>query len=302
MKQYNRQALRHILHERLSLTELKAAAFDLECEAEGMEKDEVILELLEYLDNRSGLDKLVDWVKTNRPDIDITTINTASSLPTASSVTLGTPDISSPPSGWQARLRPFAPVVGLVVLILVGAVAFMQLRGARPGAVDSKYAQLKAAGIDLGAPTTDVTPTQDGRGSFRHYRADGPLGLIGASIYWTPDTGAHEVHGAIRDKWLELGGERGFLGYPLTDELIPSDSRARFNHFQGGSIYWTPWTGAHEVHGLIRDKWAELGWEMSFLGYPVTDELSTPDGMGRYNRFQGGSIYWAADKGAYIVK
>jgi hypothetical protein len=79
------------------------------------------------------------------------------------------------------------------------------------------------------------------------------------------------VIGAIRDKWLSLGGEGSFLGQPLTDELTTPDGVGRFNHFQGGSIYWTPNTGAFEVHGAIRDRWAELGWERSYLGYPTSD-------------------------------
>lgn len=102
----------------------------------------------------------------------------------------------------------------------------------------------------------------------------------------------YEVHGAIRDKWTELGGTESFLGYPLTDETVTPDGTGRYNHFQGGSIYWTSQTGAHEVHGAIRDKWAKLGWEKSYLGYPISDEKSTSDGKGRYSEFQGGTLYW----------
>ncbi|PSN14865.1 hypothetical protein C7293_09780 [filamentous cyanobacterium CCT1] len=105
------------------------------------------------------------------------------------------------------------------------------------------------------------------------------------------------VIGAIRDKWLALGGESSFLGQPETDELTTPDGVGRFNHFQGGSIYWTPSTGAHEVHGAIRDKWAELGWERSWLGYPITDEIEFPEG-GRVSSFQHGTIYWWPDTGA----
>lgn len=91
----------------------------------------------------------------------------------------------------------------------------------------------------------------------------------------TPSSaGAFEVHGAIREKYLALGAEASILGYPHTDELGTPDGRGRFNHFQGGSIYWTADTGAHEVHGLIRDRWSALGWERNpQLGYPITDEL-----------------------------
>lgn len=86
--------------------------------------------------------------------------------------------------------------------------------------------------------------------------------------------GAFEVHGDILRKYLALGAEASILGYPRTDETGTPDGVGRFNHFQGGSIYWTPSTSAHEVHGLIRDLWASQGWERNVqLGYPVSDEL-----------------------------
>jgi len=86
--------------------------------------------------------------------------------------------------------------------------------------------------------------------------------------------GSFEVHGAIRERYLALGAEASILGYPLTDESGTPDGRGRFNHFQGGSVYWTSDTGAHEVHGLLRDRWSALGWERNpQLGYPTSDEL-----------------------------
>ena len=46
------------------------------------------------------------------------------------------------------------------------------------------------------------------------------------------------------------------------------DGRGRARDFDNATISWTPQTGAHEVHGDIRVKWATLHW----LGYPLTDE------------------------------
>jgi hypothetical protein len=156
--------------------------------------------------------------------------------------------------------------------------------------IDDKYAALGGARSFLGAPTINETPMADGIGRYRHFQ--------GGSICWSLQTGAHEVHGAIREKWASLSWERGFLGYPTTDETATPDGVGRFNHFQGGSIYWTPQTGAHEVHGAIRQRWAALGWERSFLGYPLTDETAMPDGQARYNNFQNGSIRWTPAGGA----
>ena len=69
-----------------------------------------------------------------------------------------------------------------------------------------------------------------------------------------------------------------------------ADGRGCVRDFQGGSIYWSPATGANVVFGDIRVKWAQLGGERAFLGFPVADELATPDGVGRFNHFECGSI------------
>jgi uncharacterized protein with LGFP repeats len=38
------------------------------------------------------------------------------------------------------------------------------------------------------------------------------------------------------------------------------------------------------------------------VGYPVTDEMATPDGVGRFNHFsRDGSIYWSPSTGAWSV-
>jgi len=96
----------------------------------------------------------------------------------------------------------------------------------------------------------------------------------GADIYWSHATGAHEVHGDIRAKYNALGGPGGLLGFPVTDETGTPDGVGRYNHFQNGSIYWTPHTGPFSVHGSVRDTWAEQGWERGALGYPVADQHS----------------------------
>ncbi|MCX5336351.1 LGFP repeat-containing protein [Streptomyces sp. NBC_00140] len=156
-------------------------------------------------------------------------------------------------------------------------------------AIDDKRAQVPWIGspFDAGAGSHEG-PNPDGRGTSRDFEH--------GSICWSPDTGAHEVHGDIRVKYAQLGGSSGLMGYPATDELGCPDSVGRFNHFQGGSIYWTPQTGAHEVHGAIRDLWSNMGWEGSFLGYPAGDEVGTGDS--RSSRFQHGHISWSLAKGA----
>ena len=160
-------------------------------------------------------------------------------------------------------------------------------------AIDQKYLALGGDGGLLGKARGPEQPCPDGQGHFRHFE--------GGSIYWHPNVGAFEVHGSILAKWASLGWERSLLGYPVTDETKTPDGVGRFNHFQGGSIYWHPKTGAFEVHGGIRAKWASLGWERSWLGYPLSDELPT-GGNARFTRFQGGTIYWTPQHDAVPLK
>ena len=169
-------------------------------------------------------------------------------------------------------------------------------------AIERRYLALGQDRGPLGGPVTWETPTLGNRGWMQHLnRPDG------ASIYWSPSTGAHEVFGLIRARWGQLGWELGALGFPVTGELATPDGWGRMTHFArpgGASIYWHPWTGAHEVYGAIRTRWGALGWEAGGLSYPVTGERATPDGRGRYNHFarpDGASIYWSPSTGAHEV-
>jgi hypothetical protein len=92
----------------------------------------------------------------------------------------------------------------------------------------------------------------------------------GCDIYYSSDTGAHEVHGDICAKYNDLGAASGVLGLPTTDETGTADGR--FNHFVFGSIYWTTSTGPMMVRGAVRDVWASQGWERGPLRYPVEDQ------------------------------
>jgi hypothetical protein len=176
--------------------------------------------------------------------------------------------------------------------------------------VASKQIQAAAAVLSQGppGPRIPLADTEDaGNGGFVQRYSTG-------NLYWHPQTGAGArwVSGAILQKYLALGGPSS-LGYPITDQRPTSDGRGRFNHFQAvqlpdkpeSSIYWSPQTEAHAVIGAIRRKWAELGFERSFLGYPLREEVDYPPDLpppegGRMVPFEGGAIYWWPDTGEAI--
>jgi len=129
------------------------------------------------------------------------------------------------------------------------------------GLIRSKYHSLGAQNSVLGVPRT-AAMAADTFGGVQWFQY-GRIYVYARYIF--------EVHGAILDRYVGLGTVNSFLGFPLTDETTTPDRIERFNHFQGGSIYRTPTTSAHEVHGAIRDKWAALAWnEASSVTPPVT--------------------------------
>ncbi|WP_212754215.1 GH25 family lysozyme [Nakamurella aerolata] len=113
-----------------------------------------------------------------------------------------------------------------------------------------------------------------------------------------------EVKGSIGEKYNELGGSKGFLGAPLDVEFCGLRDGGCGQHFERGSIYWSPATGAHFTRGVIRDKWASLGWEKAQIGYPITDEICGIKDGGCFQRFQfeNGHIYWTLPTGAWKVQ
>jgi uncharacterized protein with LGFP repeats len=66
------------------------------------------------------------------------------------------------------------------------------------------------------------------------------LPSVFATLFTAPATSvAHEVHGAILAKYMELGGPAGPLGYPESDEMEWYDPQSRISLFQHGAITWT---------------------------------------------------------------
>jgi LGFP repeat len=169
---------------------------------------------------------------------------------------------------------------------------FINVRGHGALLVGPAALQAKRSTLPwLGDATTAPAPTPNGLGWYQHFQ--------NGSIYYSESHGAFEVHGDIFAKWASFGWEQGFLGFPLTDESTAPDGIGRYNHFEGGSIYWTPRTGAWEIHGDIRQRYGALGWERSFLGYPVSDEHDGPNNT-RVSDFEHGQIAWSSTIGAGV--
>ena len=161
------------------------------------------------------------------------------------------------------------------------------------GDILGRYTSLGGARGFLGNPMTYEAGSING-GRYNFFQ--------GGAIYWTARTGAWELHGDIRAKWVSLHSEYSVQGYPVTNEMRTPLRAGAYNAFQGGAVYWSPATGAHEIHGLIQQKWASSGWESGVEGFPTTDEIPLSTRFGALQAFEGGAITWSPSTGAHLLR
>ncbi|WP_109522850.1 MULTISPECIES: alpha/beta hydrolase-fold protein [Nocardia] len=200
-------------------------------------------------------------------------------------------------NGWLGEcLTGEYPVEGgLAQDFLHGRVFYAPATGAYPvgGLIGGGYQAAQGPEGALGLPTGGESGLPDGRGRFQPFQY--------GSLYWTPQTGAQVVRGAILSEWGRQGFERGPAGYPSAPEVPTPRKDGVVQAFEGGPFYYSPRTGVHRVQGLILGKYAELGYENSALGFPVAEEAPLKD-FGVYARFEGGNIYWSPLSGAWPVR
>ncbi|MHC9293524.1 LGFP repeat-containing protein [Mycobacterium sp. LTG2003] len=191
----------------------------------------------------------------------------------------------------------------------------------RPGARLNTAVRRMTVGVlavglaGLLAPTASATPESDADAAITSAwdvsgGDGGPLGARQGGVYavgpgfgqnfaagkmfFTPDTGAHYVQGAILEKYESLGGPAdGDLGFPTIDEgagRAPDSRNSTFSAADKPVIFWTPATGARVVRGAINAAWDKLGGSAGVLGVPAEDE--TYDGDVVSQKFTAGELSW----------
>lgn len=213
-------------------------------------------------------------------------------------------------------IRILAAVVVVLLTLFTGMNAHAAPGDPPPGTppgsrIWAKYVELGGDSL-LGAPTSgEFCGLIDGGCGMRFER-----GLI----LWSLATDAHFLRGSILEQYAANQYEAGHLGYPTSDEQCWIRGGC-FQTFTGGSIYWSPATGAHFVKGAIRDRWGSLGWESlrtpagppqgiteiwrarwgHDLGYPTSGEFCGLIRRGCFQNFERGRIYFSPATGAHPV-
>ena len=163
----------------------------------------------------------------------------------------------------------------------------------------------------LGHPTNKVHPWGDGyiqdfQGGEGHKGAI--MQLVGSTAIkgvYVDSTRrymqfkTYAVYGGIWEKYVDMGGATGPLGFPLSDEKEGprssiTNTRCRYSKFEGGAIVHRKATEGYESktvflgHGIF-NKWEELGYGASKLGLPINDEYTNDFGYPQVD-FESGYI------------
>ena len=95
----------------------------------------------------------------------------------------------------------------------------------RGGAILARWESIGGPNSPLGAPKS---PEAAGEGTARYATFEK------GAVYWSPESGAEPLTGAIYEAWASLGYERGALGLPTSGEI--QEPQWIVQNFQHGTL------------------------------------------------------------------
>jgi uncharacterized protein with LGFP repeats len=113
----------------------------------------------------------------------------------------------------------------------------------------------------------------------------------------------------IQAKYAALGGSKGFLGAATSKEMPTPYGGGTYQLFKGGSIFYSPTTGAHDLYGPVQTEFFATQNEFDargvvaqkVLGLPTSDEATSSLSTGaRTATFQFGTIDYTPATGAHV--
>ena len=99
--------------------------------------------------------------------------------------------------------------------------------------------------------------------------------------YYNSQYGNHFICDDNRTEYINYGGPTSVLGPPSSNQAATTCGGGQYFFTQEAlpgyhaGVWGSPGTGAHEVHGLISNDWAALGYECSVIGFPTGDDAAT---------------------------
>ena len=107
-------------------------------------------------------------------------------------------------------------------------------------------------------------------------------------MIYSPQTGAWESKGAIREYWLNIGAQSSMAGLPIGPEKYNSTTQSWSQEYQNGIIVGSGGVGFWFINNNIKERWSTLGAEKSLLGLPISQGVTA--GNSGWQEFQNGFI------------
>lgn len=182
------------------------------------------------------------------------------------------------------------------------------------GAINAAWDRLGSSGGALGVPTGDET--YDGELATQAFSGGKVSWNRLTKVFTTvPSDLAGQLAGLqvpvdptadINTAWRAAGGVSGPLGAKQGDQYpVGSDGLAQ--NFAGGTVFFSPNTGANAVETDILAKYEALGGPVnSGLGFPIANEadggLKPASKVSAFSADDKPVIFWTSDHGAYVVR
>ena len=193
----------------------------------------------------------------------------------------------------------FLRVMALSMAVAVGVFVLPTAASAAPKPGDTEIeARWTALGRETGPLGAKLAPPKDTPYDVPGGRAQD---FANGSIFWSEATGAWDVRGAVRDRYLATGGPGGALAFPTAAAEPAGVPDAEVQVFTGGRIYSSPKTGARALLGAVLARYLAAGGARGRLGLPTANEAYGGISGSRVTVFAGGRIYWSAATGAQAV-
>lgn len=75
-----------------------------------------------------------------------------------------------------------------------------------------------------------------------------------------------------------------------------------FLRYERGWVYYNPKLNkAFAIMANMMKKWGDAGYEIGWMGFPISDNVETPKAYGFYTAFENGSIYSSEKNGIHYV-
>lgn len=125
--------------------------------------------------------------------------------------------------------------------------------------------------------------------------------FTGGTIASTPANGAWPIFMGIAGAWKESRAQSPVIGFPIGSEVCGLRAGGCFQLFQGGTLMFSPTTGAFTLTARMLEYWQKSGFENGVLGYPTSTVTCGVPNSECTQSFERGTVAFSPKTGIQSV-